>query len=106
MNELGLTGKITVSNLKQLIEDTVLPPFEDAVDGLVEACEYAARLGVPTIVHHAAPTKDIVKELAYIGNLLVAAHSNHNSFDTEEAIEACKWLKERNVIIDILVPGS
>ena len=101
MDEFGLTDKITAAGLKKVVEYTVLPPFEDAIAGLIEAGEYAARLDTIVSIHHAAPTKEVTKKLAYLGKLLVAGHSNHHSFDTDEAIEACQWLKERDVIIDV-----
>jgi imidazolonepropionase-like amidohydrolase len=101
MNEFKLTDKITIETLKKLIEDTVLPSFEDAIAGLVEAGKYAQRLGIPVSIHHAAPTKEVTKKMAYLGPLLVAGHSNHGSFDTEESVRACRWLKAKDVIIDV-----
>ncbi len=101
MDEYRLSDSIKPNALKKLIEDTVLPPFKDAVAGIIEAGKYAERLETIVSIHHAAPTLNVTRELAYLGEKLVAGHSNHPSFKTDEAIEQCRWLKERGVIIDV-----
>ncbi|NLM21059.1 MAG: amidohydrolase family protein [Peptococcaceae bacterium] len=53
------------------------------------------------IVHNASASAKVVREMAYLGQLLVAGHSNHPSFELEECLETCRYLKEHGVIIDV-----
>ena len=99
--QFGLQDHINVSGIKALIENTVLPPFKIAVDGMIEAGRFAQRYRVPVMVHHASASLKVVREMAHLGQLLVAGHSNHPSFGLEECLEACRYLREHGVIIDV-----
>lgn len=99
--DAGLAGKLTVDEVKEIVSNIVLPAFDIALYGLAEAAEYANRASVPVLVHNAAASMTQVGAIAETDVTLIAGHSNHTSFDLQEALEHAERLKQHGVIIDV-----
>jgi imidazolonepropionase-like amidohydrolase len=97
----GLTGKLSVEEVREIVSDIVLPAFDVALRGLAEAAEFAQRDGVPVLVHNAAASMTQVAAIAKTGVPLIAGHSNHSSFELREALEHAERLKELGAIVDV-----
>ncbi|MCG2622547.1 amidohydrolase family protein [Arthrobacter sp. I2-34] len=89
--EAGLSGRLTMDELRTVIEDSVLPSFVPAITGIREGVLAASRLGVPAIVHSASATarilRDLMAETRGNGVQVIAAHVNHPSHSPAEALE-------------------
>ena len=83
------------------ISQTVLPPFSIALEALEEGANLAKKYKLPFIVHTAAASMTKVEEISWLGNLLIAGHCNHPSFEMKEGIELIKRLRKKGAIIDI-----
>jgi imidazolonepropionase-like amidohydrolase len=83
------------------ITQTVLPPFDIAIEALEEGANLAKKYKLPFIVHTAAPSMSKVEEISWLGNLLIAGHCNHPSFDIKEGVDLIKRLRKKGAIIDI-----
>ncbi|HIC90685.1 MAG TPA: hypothetical protein EYP21_01200 [Syntrophaceae bacterium] len=83
------------------ISQTVLPPFGIALEALEECAKLAKKYQLPFIVHTAATSMTKIGEISWLGDLLIAGHCNHPSFDMKEGMELIKRLKEKGAIIDI-----
>ncbi|MGI6142651.1 MAG: amidohydrolase family protein [bacterium] len=101
LKEWGLEDKLTAEGAAELVRESVLPSLVPAREGIREAAIEARLLGAPLIVHNAAPTKELLQELARQGGTLVAAHSNHDSFTPGEALAQARHLRREGAIIDI-----
>ncbi|WP_329045704.1 amidohydrolase family protein [Amycolatopsis sp. NBC_01488] len=99
--DAGLTGKLSVDEVRELVSEIILPAFDIALDGLREAGEYAARAGVPVLVHNAAASMTQVAAVARTGVPLIAGHSNHSSFELREALRHAERLKELGATVDV-----
>jgi imidazolonepropionase-like amidohydrolase len=99
--ELGLAGKLTPPDAKEIIGSIILPAFETALEGLAEAAEHGSRLDVPVLVHNAAASMRQVARIAKQDLRLIAGHSNHDSFTVQEAVEHAQQLRELGVVIDV-----
>lgn len=83
------------------ISQTVLPPFRIALEALEEGAHLAKKYKLPLIVHTAASSMIRVDEISWLGNLLIAGHCNHPSFDVKGAIKLIKRLRTKGAVIDI-----
>ena len=103
LDEAEIADKITPLNLKALLETKVLAPVRHALLGLNEIAEAAVTHDLPAIFHHAAPTAEtlLLLKQRYPSLRMIAAHANHPSFLTDEAIDYAVRLKELGVIIDV-----
>jgi imidazolonepropionase-like amidohydrolase len=102
LTEQELTGRIGVDAMITLIEESVLPSFQVALDGLVASAHLAVELGVPTLVHNSAPSDEAAREAAGIaGELFIGGHTNHGTFSAEEAVENARWIREHGGYVEI-----
>ena len=107
LNELMITLGLNTTNdeLVNLIQNCVLPPFEDSVQSIIELYQQSQRADLPLVVHSAAPSIETIDAL--IGDInikrgrLIAGHSNHPSYSLDEAIDNARRLKAKGVTIDI-----
>jgi imidazolonepropionase-like amidohydrolase len=97
----GLIGRLSVEDIREIVSGVVLPAFDIALHGLVEAAVEARELGVPVLVHNAAASMTQVAAIAGTGVRLVAGHSNHSSFELREAVEHAERLKEMGATVDV-----
>jgi imidazolonepropionase-like amidohydrolase len=97
----GLTGKLSVGEVREIVSEIVLPAFDIALAGLGEAAAYAREAGVPVLVHNAAASMTQVAAIAKTGVRLIAGHSNHSSFALREALEHAERLKELGATVDV-----
>jgi len=100
LREIGLENYSPERALDK-ISQTILPSFGIAIEALEEGADLAEKYKLPFIMHTAAPSMSKVEEIARLGNLLVAGHCNHPSFDMKEGIALIKRLREKGAIIDI-----
>lgn len=104
LEEAGLAGKISASECRKLIRNTVMPSFELALAGFHEGAAASAALGLPAVFHSSTPSVRTLLDVAEkYGSkaTLVAGHQNHNMFTLEESVQFAKQLKDRGVVIDI-----
>ncbi|HJP73773.1 MAG TPA: amidohydrolase family protein [Pseudonocardiaceae bacterium] len=97
----GLTGKLSVGDIREIVSEIVLPAFDIALEGLSEAAAYAREAGVPVLVHNAAASMTQVAAIAKTDARLIAGHSNHSSFGLREALEHAERLKELGATVDV-----
>jgi imidazolonepropionase-like amidohydrolase len=97
----GLTGRLSVEDIREIVSGIVLPAFDIALRGLAEAAEHARQAGVPVLVHNAAASMTQVASIAKTDVTLIAGHSNHSSFELREAVEHAERLKEMGAIVDV-----
>lgn len=101
--EAGLTGRCDAAMLKRVIVASVMPPVGLALTGFEEMGREAARVGYPAIFHNALPSISRLLDVAHAnpGARIIAAHSNHPSFESDEAVEYASKLRRAGVIIDV-----
>lgn len=97
----GLTGRLTVEDVRELVSGIVLPAFDVALAGLAEAAEQARSADVPVLVHNAAASMTQVAAIARTDVRLIAGHSNHSSFELREALAHAERLKELGAVVDV-----
>jgi imidazolonepropionase-like amidohydrolase len=97
----GLTGKLTVEEIREIVSGIILPAFDIALSGLTEAAEHARAAGVPVLVHNAAASMTQVAGIAKTDVRLIAGHSNHSSFELREGLEHAERLKELGAVVDV-----
>jgi imidazolonepropionase-like amidohydrolase len=97
----GLTGRLSVADIREIVSGIVLPAFDIALHGLAEAAAQARQAGVPVLVHNAAASMTQVAAIARTDVQLIAGHSNHSSFELREAVEHAGRLKEMGAIVDV-----
>ncbi|MFC6021763.1 amidohydrolase family protein [Plantactinospora solaniradicis] len=97
----GLTGRLSVADVREIVSGIVLPAFDIALSGIAEAAEQARASGVPVLVHNAAASMAQVAAVAGTDVTLIAGHSNHSSFVLREAVAHAERLKERGAIVDV-----
>jgi imidazolonepropionase-like amidohydrolase len=98
----GLAEAITVEATIELIEQSVLPSFSIALDGLVKSASLAVELGVPTLVHNSAPSDGAAREAAEIaGALFIGGHTNHGTFSSEEAVANARWIRQHGGVVEV-----
>lgn len=88
MDSAGLSSTIAPAELETLIRTTVMSSVGSAIDGIREGVRIASRLGVPAIVHSAAASAQVMRELMRdaSGATVIAAHVNHPSHTPDEAV--------------------
>jgi hypothetical protein len=103
MTITGISGHLTVAELRRLITRTVMPPVALSLKGLREIAEWSQRLDMPAVFHSALPTAKTLINLAetFPRAQIIAGHSNHPSFLTQEAVDLARQLKDRGGIIDV-----
>ncbi|MGE6742297.1 amidohydrolase family protein [Allorhizobium pseudoryzae] len=101
--EAAIADKISTLELRGLLERYVLAPVEHALVGLKEVADAAVRHNLPAIFHHAAPTAEtlLLLKQQYPALRMIAAHANHPSFLTDEAVDYAVRLKDLGATIDI-----
>jgi imidazolonepropionase-like amidohydrolase len=100
--EVGLAGRLTPERARDIVHQIVLPAFELALEGIREGARLAVRYGVPTLVHKSAPSEKAVYEAAELaGALLVAGHTNHNTFTVEESVACARTLRAKGAFIEV-----
>ncbi|WAH99119.1 amidohydrolase family protein [Arthrobacter sp. MMS18-M83] len=92
--EAGLEGRIDLVELRNIIADAVLPSVEPAINGIREGVQAAQRYGVPAILHSAAATARVMRELMNETRgtkaTVIASHANHPSHTPAEALALAK----------------
>jgi imidazolonepropionase-like amidohydrolase len=111
LHTLGLSGKLQVSQARQFIENSVLPSVATTLQGFEEAAALSAQTGARAVLHTSPASVGIIAKLAkkYPGAKLVAAHANQSDFQTDEALEWARRLRDLGVTIDIStwdIPGK
>jgi cytosine/adenosine deaminase-related metal-dependent hydrolase len=102
LDELELSGKLSATQARDLVQGCVLPTFQMALDGFIEAADYAERYGLPTLVHNSAPSSDATHQIAErLGPLLIAGHTNHSTYTPEEAVESGRLLRRHGAVVEI-----
>ena len=102
LKESGLKESFTLEEAIEITMKVVYSSVEVAREGIKEAADFSLKYDVPAIIHNAAASKDAVLEVAKrLGPKLIAAHSNHPSFDKDEMLEVNRELKKLGAIIDI-----
>lgn len=98
-----LRSAIDGSALSDLVRATVMPPVSLSLEGLAEVAAASSRFGLPSIFHNAAPTADTLMRLAvaHPKARMIAAHSNHPSFEPGECVAVARNLRSNGVIIDV-----
>ncbi|MDM9649215.1 amidohydrolase family protein [Rhizobium sp. S163] len=98
-----LRSVIDAPALADLVRATVMPPVSLSLQGLVEIAEASSRFGLPAIFHNATPTADTLMSLTvtHPKARMIAAHSNHPSFEPEECVSVARALRSSGVTIDV-----
>jgi len=100
--EIGLAGKLSEEEARDLIYESVLPSFKLGLEGFSEAGALARRLGLPILVHNSAPSWEATRSLAEtLGPLLIAGHTNHTTFTVEESVAAAQELRRLGSLIEV-----
>ncbi|MBI4495806.1 MAG: amidohydrolase [Deltaproteobacteria bacterium] len=95
---------LTAARAREVVVECVLPSFQLALEGIFEAAEAARKAGLPMIVHNAAASKRAIVDLCRrFGRevTLVLAHSNHATFEVEEALGHAREVREAGGVVDI-----
>ena len=101
LHEFGLASNLSPERTCRVIEDSVMPSFATALRGVVESASVAKAVGIPTLVHNSAPSDEATREASRIaGPLLIAGHSNHKTFDVEEAIATAEFVRSNGSIVE------
>lgn len=102
LEEIGLGGKLSPEEARDIVHRCVLPPFELALKGFEEAVALSRREGVPSLVHNSAPSAEAALEAGrQLGPLLIAGHTNHGTFTVEEAVESARALRRAGAVVEI-----
>jgi len=104
LNDLGLGQSLTVEEAKEIVIKCVMPSFQVALEGILEAVKIAHDSDFPMIVHNAASSKKVIFEICKDfgrSTTIILAHSNHSTFEIEEALDHARALRELGGIIDI-----
>jgi len=102
LDEIGLKGLLSTDETIDIILKDVYAPVETGRDGIREAADLALQYDMPVVIHNAAGCKDVVFEVAKkLGSKLIAAHSSHPSFKTDEIVENIKHLRSFGAFIDV-----
>lgn len=95
-------AELGVDKAVALVEDSVLPSFAIALDGVVRSASLAVELGLPTLVHNSAPSDEATREAAAIaGELLIGGHTNHSTYDTKETVASARWIRAQGGHIEV-----
>jgi imidazolonepropionase-like amidohydrolase len=98
----GLAQDLTLVQARDLILNCVMPSLGPALEGFEEAVAEAIKHNVPAVFHNAPQSMRKLTQVAEAGgDRVIAGHSNHPSFEPEEALENARALRERGAIIDV-----
>lgn len=101
IDEFGL-GPLPVDDLVGIIEQSVLPSIQTALDGLLRSASLAVELQLPTLVHNSAPSDDIARQAAKIaGGLFIGGHTNHPTYSADEAVANARWIREHGGHVEV-----
>ncbi|MBB5788580.1 amidohydrolase family protein [Jiangella mangrovi] len=102
LTEYGLAERLPVADAVALIEDSVLPSFQTALDGLVRSADLAVDLGIPTLVHNSAPSDEAARTAAKVaGPLFIGGHTNHGTFSADEAVASARYIREQGGHVEL-----
>lgn len=102
LEEIGMKDLMSVEQARQMYEDLVLKTLDSSKQSCMDAGEYAKKLNVPVIMHNAASSASVVLEVAKrIGPLMIACHSNNETFEVDEGLKVARQLKQYGARIDI-----
>lgn len=102
LQQYGLADSLTVAATIELIEQSVLPSFQIALDGLIKSADLAVQLGIPTLVHNSAPSDEAARSAAAVaGPLFIGGHTNHGTFSAEEATESARFIREHGGHVEL-----
>ena len=100
--EYGLAERLSVAEAVALIEESVLPSFQLALDGLVRSADLAVELNIPTLVHNSAPSDEAARTAAEVaGPLFIGGHTNHGTFSVEEAVASARHIREQGGHVEL-----
>jgi imidazolonepropionase-like amidohydrolase len=100
--EYGLAAHLDVPAVIRIVEESVLPSFKISLDGIVESARIGRRLGAPVILHNSAPSDEACREAASIAcDLVIAGHTNHDTFSAEESIANARWMKAQGAFVEV-----
>jgi hypothetical protein len=101
IDEYHLNG-LSDEDLITLIEQSVLPSFQIALDGLIRSAALAVELGLPTLVHNSAPSDEASREAAAVaGPLFIGGHTNHGTYTAEECVANAGWIRDHGGHVEI-----
>lgn len=105
LGELGLTGRITPEQVRELVIRYARRPISAALAGFEPAAALSAKTGVPAVFHTCRESVEKLVEIAkqYAGTpaRLVAGHANHTSMNEEECVQWAGELHNLGVAIDV-----
>lgn len=101
IDEFGLQ-KLAVDDMIALVEQSVLPSFQIALDGVVRSASLAVELGLPTLVHNSAPSDEVSREAAKVaGELFIGGHTNHPTYSAEESVRNARWIRDHGGHVEV-----
>lgn len=101
LDEFGLSS-LSVDDTISLIEDSVLPSFNTALEGLQRSARLAVDLGIPTLVHNSAPSDEATRAAAEVaGDLFIGGHTNHITFTPEESVASARWIRDHGGYVEV-----
>lgn len=101
LREFGLSA-LSIDDTIALIEESVLPSFRTALQGLVDSATLARELGIPSLVHNSAPSDEATRTAAEIGgDLFIGGHTNHITFTPEEAVASARWIRDCGGFVEV-----
>jgi imidazolonepropionase-like amidohydrolase len=102
LEEIGLADFLKPPELREIIHRVVLPVHEISIEATYESAEIAKRLGIPVLLSNNSITQAALRDVSKdLGGLLIALHSNHPSFERDEAIRQAEYLKANGNIVEI-----
>jgi alpha-D-ribose 1-methylphosphonate 5-triphosphate diphosphatase PhnM len=102
-NLLGGTGAHVTVDEFLLIHEATVEWRRLARGALDEAIAAARARDLPVILHHTPGTHEVLLEAAHeLGERVIAAHSNFQIEDPEDASRRARALRERGALIDIM----
>jgi imidazolonepropionase-like amidohydrolase len=100
----GLASRLRPDQARELVSGCVMPSMRPALEAFREAGALSSTLGVPALVHSAAATAQVMREVARshvrAGASVIACHSNHPTFTADEAVGLATELADLGFIIE------
>lgn len=105
LSEANLASALSPEEARRIVEQTVLPSVETALDGFDEAIGTANEHHVPVIYHNAAASADrlheVVKTNGSNGGQIIGGHTNHPTFTANECVRSAELLKEYGCLVEV-----
>lgn len=102
LEEVGLGGLLSPRRLREIIHAVILPVHQVTLDATYESAKIAKKLNIPTLLSNNTVTQKALRDVAKdLGPLMIALHSNHPSFEKEEALKQARYLKQNGCIVEI-----